>query len=201
MNIFMLGEQFVAVLYAVILYGTLGTVAIPFVFFFLWTFFNFWKKHIWLFYVLLLVLYLGSIAVFYFTRGSWIYMYYSFPVWAQVAGLLFFVVSGTIVKIAERSITISVRFFYPLLKGVRFHLKTTGIYKYIRHPMYAVFPWFVFGVFLYTGQLILLPVFFFLLVTRTWWAKKEERYLKKIVVGDYDKYMKQTPNRFYPKFF
>ncbi len=67
--------------------------------------------------------------------------------------------------------------------------------------MYAVYPWTVLGAFFYTGQLILIPVFLFTMMARTWHAEKEETHLKKVVIGDYAKYMKHTPNRFYPKLF
>lgn len=195
------GELFVQILYVAILYTTLGMVVIPVFFFFLWTFFDFWKKHIGWFYVLLVGLYVGAIAAFYFTQQYWTFWYYAFPAWSQIVGLVIYLFAGLSIKVAQNSITIPVRFFYPLLKGEKFHLRTDGIYKHLRHPMYALFPWAVFGVLLYTGQLILAPVFLFLLVARSWWAKKEEAHLKKTVIGDYDKYMKQTPNRFYPKLF
>jgi protein-S-isoprenylcysteine O-methyltransferase Ste14 len=198
---YMTGEQFVSGFYTIVLYGTLGVVSIPVIFFFLWAFFSFWRKHVVLFYVFLFTAYLGSIAGFYFTQKYWIYLYYPFPSWLQICGLMLLVFSSLVVLIAERSITIPVRFFYPLLKGIRFPLHVRGIYKYVRHPMYAVFPWLVLGVFFYTGQLILFPVFLFILVTRTFYANAEESYLKKIFGGDYEKYMKQTPNRFYPKLF
>ncbi len=197
----MTAELLVTIVYDMILYGTLAVIVLPVLFFLLWTFFDFWKKHIGLFYFMAAVLFAGTIAAFYFSQHYWIYWYYSFPSWIQIIGLLLLVFSSLFVILAEASITARVRFFYPLLKGERIHLKTTGVYKFIRHPMYAVFPWFIFGALLYTGQLILFPVFLINLLARNWYAAKEEVHLKKVVIGDYEKYMKQTPNRFYPNFF
>jgi protein-S-isoprenylcysteine O-methyltransferase Ste14 len=119
----------------------------------------------------------------------------------QIFGLLLIVFTSLVVILAESEITIKVRFFYPLLKASPFKLHSKGIYKYVRHPMYAVFPLFILGSLLYTGQLVILPVIIFNLMTRSWYAKHEEEHLKKIVIGDYAHYMKQTPNRFYPKLF
>ena len=188
----------VALVYDIILYGALAATALPIAFFLLWIFFDFWKKYILLFYVTVVVLFAGTVAAFYFTNHYWIYWYYPFPWWVQIIGLLFMIFSYLIVKLAQTSITTLVRFFYPLLKGQPIHLHVRGFYKYVRHPMYAVFPWAILGAFLYTGQLILLPVFLFNLLARNWYAAKEESHLKKVVIGDYEKYMKQTPNRFYP---
>lgn len=191
----------VAIVYFVILFGSLACASIPVIFFFLWTFFDFWKKHIVLFYVFIVLLCGGTIAAFYFTEHLWIYWHYGFPNWLQIIGLLIIVFGYLAVKLAQSAITIPVRFFYPLLKGKPIHLKTDGLYKYVRHPMYAVYPWTVLGAFFYTGQLILIPVFLFTMMARTWHAEKEETHLKKVVIGDYAKYMKHTPNRFYPKLF
>jgi len=195
------GELLVTIVYYFILYCSLSMLAVPVMFFMLWTFTGFFKKHIPLFYVMIVVLFGGAMAGFYFTTHSWIYLYYPFPAWVQIIGLLLFVMGFVVIKIAELTISRIVRAFYPMLKGEKFHLKTTGIYKYLRHPIYAVIPWIVLGSLLYTGQLILLIPLILNLLTRTWFAKKEEAYTKDKVIGDYDAYMKKTPNRFYPKFF
>jgi protein-S-isoprenylcysteine O-methyltransferase Ste14 len=194
-------QLLVTIVYNIILYGALLCAGLPIMFFSLWSGFSFWKKHVFFYYFHLVFLFLAVAAGFYFSQHLWIYWYYSFPSWVQIIGLLLIVVAFLIIKLAELTITFKVRFFYPLLKDKSFHLKMNGIYKVVRHPMYAIFPWFVFGSFLYTGQLIIFPVFIFVLLTRSWFAKKEESYLQKIMPGDYEKYMKQTPNRFYPKFF
>lgn len=194
-------ELLVTIVYFLIFLGGLSVTAVPFMFFFLWTFFAFWKKHIVWFYILCITLWAAIIAAFYFTEHLWVYWYYAFPQWVQIVGLILVVFSSIVLKLAEATITVQVRFFYPLLKEKPIRLKTTGIYKHLRHPMYAIFPLIVLGALFYTGQLILIPVFFLVLITRTWCADQEESHLKKVVKGDYKKYMKQTPNRFYPKLF
>lgn len=106
-----------------------------------------------------------------------------------------------VIKISEMGIGRMVRMFYPLLKGKKYHLKTTGIYSFVRHPIYTAFPLIILGALLYTGQLILLIPLIFNLLTRTWYATKEESYTQQVVIGDYEAYKKRTPNRFYPKLF
>jgi protein-S-isoprenylcysteine O-methyltransferase Ste14 len=199
--VFMTTDLIVTIVYDLILYGALSSVALPVMFFLLWSFFDFWKKHIVTYYCFALVLVFGSAAIFYFTRDLWILWYYAFPAWVQIIGLILIVFSYLIVKLSEVSISLPVRLFYPLLKSKHFHLRTDGLYKFVRHPIYAVLPWVSFGAMLYTGQLILLPVFLFNLLARCWYASKEEQHLQKTVVGDYAKYKLQTPNRFYPKLF
>lgn len=189
----------VEIFYDVVLYGTLSMAVIPVLFFLQWTFFRFWQKHYLLFYFLFFGLLAGTAAAFYLSQQYWIYWYYPFQAPVQLTGLALLVASYVIIKVAELSITKKVRFFYPLLKSEKFHLKTTGIYKYLRHPIYAVLPWMILGAMFYTGQLVLLPVICFNLIGRNWYVPREEEHLKKLVIGDYEAYKKHTPYRFYPK--
>jgi len=196
----MSSDLLVAIVYDLLLYVGLGLVGLPVAFFLLWTFFDFWKKHIVFFYVMFVVVLAAAVAGFYFTNHYWIYWYYPFPSCLQIIGLLLIVFAFIVINLSEMTISIPVRMFYTLLKGKQIHLKTDGLYKYLRHPIYAVFPWVVFGTMLYTGQLILIPVFLLNLLARHWYAAREEIYLRNVVIGDYDKYKKQTPTRFYPSF-
>jgi protein-S-isoprenylcysteine O-methyltransferase Ste14 len=179
----------------------LGILSFPIIFFLLWKFFSFWQKKIWLFYAVFLMLYAGIVAGFYFTRLYWIFWYYPFPQWVQLIGLCIVVVSFVIVKLSELAIGKRTRLFYSLLKGEEIHLEIKGLYAVVRHPIYAIFPWSIFGTLLYTGQFALLPVMVIFMMFRGWHAKKEEQHLRKILIGDYDAYMKQVPNRFYPAIF
>lgn len=197
----MTSELFVSIVYYVLLYGTLGMTAIPVVFLVLWSFLDYWKRRPAVFYALMVLLYVGIVAGFYFSRNFWIYWYSALPGWVQIFGLLLVVVTGFIVKVAELDISIPVRFFYPVLKGKPIQLSTKGLYGIVRHPMYAVFPWFVLGVFCYTSQFVLLPVFVLNLVAREWYARREEAYLKTVLGDAYKSYMRRVPNRFYPQLF
>lgn len=189
------------ILYYVVLYAGLSLTMIPFFFFLFWNFLNFWKKRgAWFFYAFMVTFFVAGILAFVLTQDRWILWYYAFPQWVQILGLCVAIVSGIIIKMAEIKITRAVRFFRPVIKGEKFQLQTDGAYRYVRHPIYAVFPWYAFGVLLYTGQLILLPIFVFNMLARTWYAKKEEAYLAGHVTGDYEKFKRQTPNRFYPSF-
>ncbi len=188
----------VNIFYYTALYGSLSMAIVPVLFFLQWTFFRFWQKHIFVFYILFFGLFVATAAAFYYTQQYWIYWYYQFPVPVQLVGLLIVVASYIVIKLAEYAITKKVRFFYPLLKNQKFNLYTTGIYKYVRHPIYAVFPWMILGAMLYTGQLILLPVMIFNMLGRNLYVPQEERCLQKLAIGDYEEYKKHTPFRFYP---
>jgi len=194
-------QTLVSIVYTVILYGSLVYIAIPIVFFLLWTFFDFWKKHIELFYAVTLLLFAATVAGFYYTQHLWIYWYYAFPPVLQMLGLLFILFTYSIGKLAQVSITVQGRYFYALLKGEKTHLKTDGLYKYVRHPIYAMVPFGILGALFYTGQLIFIPILFFNLAARGWYAEQEEKQLKKFWLSHYEAYEKKTPNRFYPKFF
>jgi protein-S-isoprenylcysteine O-methyltransferase Ste14 len=194
-------ELITSLVFYVILYTSLVCAVLPLMFFLLWSFTGFFKKHIVVFYLLTAGLFVGATVLFYLTQKFWILWYYPFPAWAQIAGLLIWLVGIAVIKISEMSIGRMVRMFYPLLKGEKYHLKTTGIYGLVRHPIYTAFPLIILGALLYTGQLILLVPLIFNLLTRTWYASKEESYTQQVVIGDYEAYKKKTPNRFYPKLF
>lgn len=185
-----------------ILYTSFVLAAIPFIFFFFWRFLSFWQKHHpAFFYLMFLGFCVGIPVAFALTQHFWFTTwYYPFPKWLQIVGLIIIFVAYCIIKLAEYKITVAVRLFWPVLKNQKFHLKTDGLYKYVRHPIYAIFPLVLVGGLFYTGELVILPVLLLNLLARNWYARKEERYVETHAIGDYEKYKKQTPYRFYPKF-
>jgi len=182
-----------------VLYYSLVFTGVPVMFFFLWTFFDFLKKNIWMVYMGMTLAFIGVPLAFFFTRQWWFLWFYPFSLPLQIAGFLIFWITFIAIMVAERSITFKVRFFIPLLQGKRVHLRMDGVYRYLRHPMYAVFPWMLLGALLYTGELILISPFLFNLMTRRWYALREEERLALQCDGNYAHYKNQTPYCFYPK--
>ncbi len=78
-------------------------------------------------------------------------------------------------------------------------LVTTGIYTYVRHPIYAAFFYIATGLILITQNIILfiLPVIFWIFLTIAM-IKTEEKWLIEKFGNDYICYSKKV-NRFIPK--
>ena len=78
-------------------------------------------------------------------------------------------------------------------------LVTTGIYAYLRHPIYAAFFYIATGLILITQNIILfiLPVIFWAFLTVAM-IKTEEKWLIGKFGNDYIDYSKKV-NRFIPK--
>ena len=78
-------------------------------------------------------------------------------------------------------------------------LVTTGIYGYIRHPIYAAFLYITTGMIVIYGNILLfiLPLIFWVLLTITM-EKTEEVWLIDLYGDDYINYSKKV-NRFIPK--
>lgn len=78
-------------------------------------------------------------------------------------------------------------------------LLTTGIYGYVRHPIYAAFLYMTTGIIVICGNILLfiLPIIFWALLTITM-KKTEEAWLIDLYGDDYIEYSKRV-NRFIPK--
>ena len=75
-------------------------------------------------------------------------------------------------------------------------LGTTGLYKYVRHPMYTSVLLLSLGIALLSGSIIKYLLVFGLFVLFSYKARYEERYLS-LKYPNYAKYAEQTP-RFIP---
>ncbi len=71
-------------------------------------------------------------------------------------------------------------------------LKTNGIYKTIRHPLYQSLIIISLSITMFKTSLVQLILFFTLIIILIQKAKREERKLK-IIFKDYHKYMADTP--------
>ena len=78
-------------------------------------------------------------------------------------------------------------------------LVTTGIYSYVRHPIYAAFLYIAIGLILITQNILLfiLPLFFWAFLTVAM-KKTEEKWLAERYGDEYLAYSKKV-NRFFPK--
>lgn len=196
---FMNGSFVADAVYNLILYLMLAMTALPVIYFCLWSFRGFFKKRRILFYLLCLFLFGSVIGGFYFTKNDWLLWYYAFPSYVQIIGLLLISSSFILMRLTDHQLGVKVRFFWHVLSDKRFQLSTNGVFKYVRHPIYALIPLMIAGALMYTGEFMLLCPLIFNLMTRWWYARKEEAYVRQFADGDYSAYMKQTPNRFYPK--
>jgi protein-S-isoprenylcysteine O-methyltransferase Ste14 len=79
------------------------------------------------------------------------------------------------------------------------NLVTTGIYAYVRHPIYAAFFYIAIGLILISQNIILfvLPVMFWTFLTVAM-IRTEEKWLIERYGNDYINYSKKV-NRFFPK--
>lgn len=118
------------------------------------------------------------------------------PLWLQVVGVLTLLGSFALMYLAFREnayLAPTVR-----IQQERGHAVTsTGLYRYMRHPMYTGFHLFFIGLPLLLGSafgLALAPVLIALFVRR---AVLEERVLRKNLPG-YDTYMTRVTARFIP---
>lgn len=194
------GKLIADIVYYIILYSALALLALPVIYFCLWKFLGFFRKRKVVFYVLCIALFAAVIAGFYYTSLDWILWYYAFPSYVQITGLLLYAGSFMLMRTVDHQLGFKLRFFWPVLRDGRFRLSTGGLFKYVRHPIYALIPVLILGALLYTGEFVLLYPLFFNLLTRRWYSRKEEAYLKQFAEGDYEAFAKRTPNRFFPGF-
>jgi protein-S-isoprenylcysteine O-methyltransferase Ste14 len=118
------------------------------------------------------------------------------PFFLQVGGALVLVGSFAVMYLAFREnayVTPTVR-----IQQERGHtVVSTGLYRYVRHPLYTGFHLFFLGLPLVLGSgvgLVLAPVLVCLVARR---AVLEERLLQKELPG-YDTYLARVPSRFIP---
>ena len=125
-------------------------------------------------------------------RFHWSHM----PVWLQVVGGLILIATFYLFYLVVRQ--------NPYLSSaVRIQRErgqvvvSTGLYRYVRHPMYAAYIPFILGTALLLGSwygVLAAPIFVGLLAIR---ALKEERLLREKLEG-YDIYMAKVKYRFIP---
>lgn len=119
---------------------------------------------------------------------------FTVPRWLQLIGL-FFSLAGIIISLAS-VIALNRNLSFPTPKQ-NAELIQSGIYKYVRHPIYSGILFFTFGYSIYSENTLRLLVFFTLLILFRFKAAYEEKLLQ-------DKYpnyaaYKKTTGMFLPK--
>ena len=120
---------------------------------------------------------------------------FRFPHWLQLIGIIFSI-GGIIISLASVVALNKNLSAFPTPKKSA-ELIQSGIYKYIRHPIYSGILFFTFGFSMYSENTLRLLVFFVLLVLFMFKAAYEEKLLqhKFSNYGDY----KKTSGMFLPK--
>lgn len=117
-----------------------------------------------------------------------------FPLWAQMLGLIGFIagLSGGYFTFRENSFAAPV---VSIQEGQR--VIDTGVYAYVRHPMYAGALFYLIGLPLLLQSWNGLWLAPFLILGIAWRAVNEEKMLCAELPG-YEDYMKRVPFRFVP---
>jgi protein-S-isoprenylcysteine O-methyltransferase Ste14 len=126
--------------------------------------------------------------------------YHLIPVYKINELNMVFLILGTVLIILGILFWISAVLISRILKEVENNnLITTGIYAYVRHPVYAAFLYIATGLILISQNILLffLPVIFWAFLTVAM-MKTEEKWLIDKYGEDYIDYSKKV-NRFIPK--
>ena len=125
--------------------------------------------------------------VFYVFRISQID--FTIPLWLQFAGLIF-AFAGIIISIASIATLNKNLSAFPTPKQSA-KLIQSGIYKYIRHPIYSGILFFTFGFSIYSENMLRFLIFFTLLILFNFKAAYEEKLLLN-KFSNYSAYKKKT---------
>ena len=85
-----------------------------------------------------------------------------------------------------------------VVSGEKSQLITSGIYRFIRHPVYTAFILGIFGTFLIIPNLLMLVFLLCTVVLMYGHSNEEEKVLTKIYGNEYEEYKKKA-GRFFPK--
>lgn len=122
---------------------------------------------------------------------------FSIPLWLQYVGMFFWIAGIITALVALINLNRNLSPYpSPLTNAV---LIKTGIYKYIRHPIYSGILFFTLGFSLYSENTLRLVIFILLLILFRLKAAYEERLLKN-KFSNYEEY-KKTTGMFLPKKF
>ncbi|MFX1394426.1 MAG: methyltransferase family protein [Promethearchaeota archaeon] len=85
-----------------------------------------------------------------------------------------------------------------VISGEKSQLITSGIYRYIRHPVYTAFILGVLGTFLIIPNLLMFLFLLFTVIIMYGHSHEEEKILKEMYGSEYEEYRKKA-GRFLPK--
>ena len=164
-----------------------------------WSFFDFWRRHRALTYVMML----GDLALI----GVLLYVFRRLvfaaridaPVILQALGWALIVASGVLGFVADRQIGIRVRSFTPFFEEQgRIRLVTSGAYGVVRHPIYAAGLYYQLGATFVTGYVAVAAAFVVLALGAAWFTRREEERLVGLLEDRdaYDRYRARVPALF-----
>jgi protein-S-isoprenylcysteine O-methyltransferase Ste14 len=173
--------------------------AATFYFFIFWRWFDLWRKHR----VLTFLVLIGSIVavpVLVGGPGGWAFAErIRFPAAVQIVGWFLVALATVLGTIADRQIGLRVRLFMPFFdEHGRIELKTTGAYGVVRHPIYAAGSGFQLGAFLVTGHPAVFVAWAVFTLGALWFTRQEERRLVGLLddPSEYDRYRQRVPALF-----
>jgi protein-S-isoprenylcysteine O-methyltransferase Ste14 len=167
-----------------------------FYFFVFWHWFDVWRRHRVLTYVMMLGTFAALGAGIYAFRGLVFAERVDFPVWIEAVGWALIAAASLLGFVADRQIGIRVRSFTPFFEASgRIQLKTTGAYGIVRHPIYAGGLGFQVGSFLVTGYLGVAVAWAVLALGAAWFTRREEERLAPLLddPGAYQRYRDRVP--------
>jgi protein-S-isoprenylcysteine O-methyltransferase Ste14 len=173
-------------------------LAAPIYFLLFWRLLPFWRRHQPFWAWLMISGVVGAVLLVIFAvRAYWIPHAVRFPTWARTAGWAVAASAYLIMELAERSITLPVRAFLPVLRpDERFELKTGGVYGVVRHPIYAAMALYGLGIFLAAGYYLVLAALIVWLAVLPWACQREEGVLIERFGDAYREYRARTPMLF-----
>jgi protein-S-isoprenylcysteine O-methyltransferase Ste14 len=185
--------------HSILAFAAILPAAATFYFFIFWRWFEFWRKHRALTFLMLI----GSgvaVPVLVGGPGGWaLAERIRFPAAVQIVGWVLLALATVFGTIADRQIGLRVRLFMPFFdEHGRIELKTTGAYGVVRHPIYAAGSWFQLGAFLVTGYPGVLVAWAVFTLGALWFTRQEERRLVGLLddPSEYDRYRQRVPALF-----
>ena len=173
--------------------------AATFYFFVFWRWFETWRRHRVLTYLMMFGTFAALGAFVAVERHLLLEPRFDMPVAVQGLGWAFIAGSWVFGWVADRQIGFRVRSFTPFFEPHgRIQLRTTGAYGVVRHPIYAAGIWSQIGVFLASGYAAVVVSCLVFGLGAMWFTRQEERRLRELLDDPtaYDRYRERVPALF-----
>lgn len=180
---------------ALAILATFPAGATPY-FYCFWRWFDFWRRHVFLTFALMLAMIGGLTAALVVLRAHVFGPALDMPWPVQTIGWALIAITFVLAGVADRQLGIRVRSFMPFFEpDGRIELRTTGAYGVVRHPIYAAGIGYQIGAFLVTGYLAVAIAAVILALGALWFTRQEERRLIALLddPADYDRYRARVP--------
>jgi protein-S-isoprenylcysteine O-methyltransferase Ste14 len=180
---------------ALAILATFPAGATPY-FYCFWRWFDFWRRHVFLTFALMLGMIGGLIVALVVLRERVFGPALAMPWPVRSVGWALIATTFVLAVIADRQLGIRVRSFMPFFEpDGRIELRTTGAYGVVRHPIYAAGIGYQIGAFLVTGYLAITIAAAILALGALWFTRQEEHHLVALLEDptDYDRYRARVP--------